>query len=64
MYAGEGFEEGVQGARAACDRIAAGSDDSEVAVMIEHARTAAMYEWAFWDSAYHGLDWPLNPPSS
>ena len=56
MYAGEGFEEGVRGAEAACDRVAA-AGVSDVPAMLSAARTAAMYEWMFWDSAYHARTW-------
>ena len=59
MYAGEGFEEGVRGAEAACDRAAADAPKAQLDEMVDHARTAAMYEWRFWDSAYHAADWPL-----
>ena len=34
------------------------SGDAELAAMVDHAGTAARFEWAFWDSAYHGKDWP------
>ena len=60
MYAGEGFEEGVRGAAAACDRVSAESGERELAAMVDHARTAAMFEFAFWDSAYRADDWPLE----
>lgn len=60
MYAGEGFEEGVKGAEAACDRVAAASGMTEVSSILEASTTAARYEWMFWDSAYRAESWGLS----
>ena len=57
MYVGDTFEEGVVGVQRALDLASDGATDAVIERMIDHVRTAARYEWMFWESAYRDLGW-------
>ncbi len=59
-YAGEEFDQAVQGALGAVDEAARGLDGPARAAMVRHAAIAARYEWMFWDSPYRGEAWPIT----
>ncbi|MDX6555364.1 MAG: hypothetical protein QOD86_1559 [Miltoncostaeaceae bacterium] len=58
-YAGEAFAEAVRGAIAATDAVTEGLSPAALDSAVAHARTAARYEWMFWDAAYRGEVWPV-----
>ncbi|WP_046319501.1 thiaminase II [Mycobacterium sp. UM_Kg1] len=58
-YAGQDFAAVVEVVLAVADRIGAQAQGPEWNLMCEHLRTAARYEWMFFDAAYRMEDWPV-----
>ncbi|TPG48224.1 TenA family protein [Sphingomonas glacialis] len=58
-YADPGFGEATRRVRTLVDDAASLSTKPARAAMAKAFRTAARYEWMFWDSAYRQLDWPV-----
>ncbi|WP_343598758.1 thiaminase II [Mycobacterium sp.] len=59
MYAGAQFREACDAVLAVTDRVGAQVSNQQLALMRRHFRTAARYEWMFWDAAYRMEDWPV-----
>lgn len=57
-YAGSDYIDEVARVLDDVDRLAATVSESERARGIAVAQLATRYEWMFWDSAYHGEEWP------
>ncbi len=57
-YSSEAYGESVQAVLAIIDRVAQDADPAEQALMRQHFRRTARYEWMFWDSAFHMRPWP------
>ena len=57
-YDGDAFREGVERARTNVDIAAANATPAGRAAMVSAFRTAARYEYLFWDSSLHRRPWP------
>jgi thiaminase/transcriptional activator TenA len=57
-YSDPAFAASVEQAKAIADRVAAAADPVTREGMAEAYRTAAAYEWMFWDSAWRRESWP------
>lgn len=57
-YSAEGYGESVKAVLTIIDQVAQEASPAERALMQEHFRRTARYEWMFWDSAYHLRRWP------
>ncbi|MGN9841515.1 TenA family protein [Nonomuraea sp. H19] len=57
-YSDPGFAASVEQAKAIADRLAATADAATREAMAAAYRTAAAYEWMFWDSAWRRETWP------
>ena len=58
-YTAPGFTEPGKEARAIVDRVTAGLGPTELAQAERAFRTAALYEWMFWDAGWRMEQWPL-----
>lgn len=58
-YADESFAAVVADYRALVDREQPRPDSAEAAAARENYRTAARYEWMFWDAAWRREQWPV-----
>lgn len=58
-YGGAGFQAVVDAVLAATDRLGARLTEPELALVREHFRTTARYEWIFWDAGYRQETWPV-----
>jgi thiaminase/transcriptional activator TenA len=58
-YAEETFQGVVEGVLTATDRTGARISEHERLLVHARVRTAARYEWMFWDAAYRRESWPL-----
>jgi thiaminase/transcriptional activator TenA len=59
MYGGDEFQAVVDSVLALTDRVGAQASAAEQALMREHFRTTARYEWMFWDAGYRRETWPV-----
>ncbi|MEW9554524.1 TenA family protein [Nonomuraea sp. NPDC050783] len=57
-YSDPEFAASVEQAKAIADRLAAAADPATREAMERAYRTAAAYEWMFWDSAWRREGWP------
>ncbi|MCK2214910.1 TenA family protein [Actinomadura sp. ATCC 31491] len=57
-YSDPAFAASVTQAKAIADRLAAAADPGTREAMARAYRTAAAYEWMFWDSAWRREGWP------
>ncbi len=57
-YSAEGYGDSVKAVLAIIDQVGQSASPAERAVMQDHFRRTARYEWMFWDSAYHLRRWP------
>jgi len=60
-YADESFGEAVAQCRAAVDRAADATGDTDRDRMLAAFTRATEFEWLFWDSAYRRESWPTAP---
>jgi thiaminase/transcriptional activator TenA len=58
-YGGEEFAAVVREVLALIDRLGEGMDEAEGHRVSACFGTAALYEWMFWEMAYHREQWPL-----
>lgn len=58
-YGGGEFQSVVDEVLAATDRMGAALSERERGRVREHFRTAARYEWMFWDAGYRCEPWPV-----
>ncbi len=58
-YADPGFGATTQRVIAIVDRAAKNASEGDRNAMASAFKTAARYEWMFWDSAYRNEDWPI-----
>jgi thiaminase/transcriptional activator TenA len=60
-YADEGFAEATRRMQAIVNAAAAAAGPAERARMAGAFLRCAQHEWLFWDAAYTGADWPVQP---
>jgi thiaminase/transcriptional activator TenA len=58
-YAGEEYQAVVEEVLAVADRVGMYAPAAEWELMLGHLRTAARYEWMFFDAAHRLEDWPV-----
>lgn len=58
-YGGAEFQSVVDAVLDVVDRVGAGLSEGELARVRGHVRTAARYEWMFWDAGWRRETWPV-----